>query len=200
MTARFLQRRIATATAAAALMAALAVPAFAQPAPVAPPPPAGAAAPGAERPHRMPSPEERQARMARHAEALRQKLQLTPAQQPAWDAFTAAMQPQGPRPARLDAQNLDQLTTPERIDRMRALRAQRSAEADRRDEAVKTFYAALNPAQQKVFDQESRRMHGHDGMRGKDGKDGRPGRDGKPGGHGAHGERAPAPPAPPASR
>ncbi|SFD74975.1 Spy/CpxP family protein refolding chaperone [Paracidovorax konjaci] len=196
MTARFLQRRIASATAAAALMAALAVPAFAQPAPVAPPP-AGAAAPGAERPHRMPSPEERQARMARHAEALKQKLQLTPAQQPAWDAFTAAMQPQGPRPARLDAQGLDQLTTPERIDRMRALRAQRSAEADRRDDAVKTFYAALNPAQQKVFDQESRRMHGHDGMRG---KDGRPGRDGKPGGHGAHGERAPAPPAPPASR
>ncbi|WCM93193.1 Spy/CpxP family protein refolding chaperone [Acidovorax sp. NCPPB 2350] len=190
MAAPFLQRRIASATAAAALLAALAVPAFAQPAP----PPAAAPAPaGAERPHRMPSPEERQARMARHAEALKQKLQLTPAQQPAWETFTAAMRPQGPRPARLDMEGMDRLTTPERIDRMRAVRAQRGAEADRRDEAVKTFYAALNPTQQKVFDEESRRMHGHDGMRG---KDGRPGRDGKPGGHGAHGERAPAPPPP----
>ena len=187
MTAPLLQRRFATAAAAAALAAVLATPAFAQ---SAPPPPSGApaATAGAERPHRMPSPEQREARRAQRAEALRQKLQLTPAQQPAWDAFTAAMRPQGPRP---DMAGMAQLTTPERIDRMKALRAQHNAEADRRDEAVKTFYAALTPAQQKVFDQESRHMHGKDGMRGKDGKPGGPG-----GRHG-HGQPASAPVAPP---
>ncbi|WP_375574963.1 Spy/CpxP family protein refolding chaperone [Paracidovorax oryzae] len=181
MTAIFLQRRFATAATAAALTALLAAPSFAQ----QPPPQAAPPTAGAERPHRMPTPEEREARMARRAEALRQKLQLTPAQQPAWDAFTAAMRPQGPRP---DMSAMAQLTTPERIDRMRALRAQHNAEADRRDEATKTFYAALTPAQQKVFDEESRRMHGRDGMRGKDGK---------PGAHGGmrHGA-APAPAAP----
>lgn len=184
MTAPLLQRRFATAAAAAALAAVLATPAFAQ---SAPPPPAGApaATAGAERPHRMPSPEQREARRAQRAEALRQKLQLTPAQQPAWDAFTAAMRPQGPRP---DMAGMAQLTTPERIDRMKALRAQHNAEADRRDEAVKTFYAALTPAQQKVFDQESRHMHGRDGMRGKPGG---------PGGRHGHGQPAPAPVSPP---
>ncbi|MFD1840699.1 Spy/CpxP family protein refolding chaperone [Paracidovorax cattleyae] len=178
MTALFLQRRFATAASAVALTALLAVPSFAQTAPAAPP-----ATAGAERPHRMPSPEEREARMARRAEALRQKLQLTPAQQPAWDAFTAAMRPQGPRP---DMAGMAQLSTPERIDRMRALRAQHNAEADRRDETTKTFYAALTPAQQKVFDAEHFGMHGprHKGM---------------PGGHGPagrHGGAAPAPAAP----
>ncbi|WP_415842362.1 Spy/CpxP family protein refolding chaperone, partial [Paracidovorax anthurii] len=167
MAAPFLQRRIASATAAAA------------PAPA-----------GAERPHRMPSPEERQARMARHAEALKKKLQLTPAQQPAWETFTAAMRPQGPRPARLDMEGMDRLTTPERIDRMRAVRAQRGAEADRRGEAVKTFYAALNPTQQKVFDDESRRMFGHHHRPGMDGQG--PGGKPHPGHGGPRGERAPA--------
>lgn len=187
MTAPLLQRRFATAAAAAALAAVLAVPAFAQPAPPAQPG-APAATAGAERPHRMPSPEQREARRAQRTEALRQKLQLTPAQQPAWDAFTTAMRPQGPRP---DMAGMAQLTTPERIDRMKALRAQHNAAADRRDDAVKTFYAALTPAQQKVFDQESRHMHGRDGMHGKDGR---------PGGHGGrhgHGQPAPAPVAPP---
>ncbi|MDT0136602.1 Spy/CpxP family protein refolding chaperone [Acidovorax sp. PRC11] len=187
MTAPLLQRRFATAAAAAALAAVLAAPAFAQPAPPAQPG-APAATAGAERPHRMPSPEQREARRAQRTEALRQKLQITPAQQPAWDAFTAAMRPQGPRP---DMAGMAQLTTPERIDRMKALRAQHNAAADRRDEAVKTFYAALTPAQQKVFDQESRHMHGRDGMHGKDGK---------PGGHGGRhgqGQPVPAPVAPP---
>jgi len=186
----FFQRRIAGAAAATALLAALAAPAFAQtPAPSAPP----AAGQSQEGPrHRMPSPEQRQARMEQRANALQQKLQLTPAQQPAWETFKAAMQPPE-RGARLDPKGLDQLTTPERIDRMRAMRAQHSAEADRRGEATKAFYAALTPAQQKTFDEESRRMHRHHpGMGGP--KDGEPGKHGRHGG--PRGERPAAPAAP----
>ena len=106
--------------------------------------------------------------------ALKAKLQLSAAQESAWTQFTAAMQP-GERPARPDFKELDKLTTPERIDRMRELRARHTAQADKRDEAVKTFYAALSPEQQKTFDAEFHRqgpgkhwggrdhggMHGH---------------------------------------
>lgn len=180
--ALLLTQRIAATSIAAALLAAVAAPVLAQPAPAAPPAVA-APAPADDQPgprhHRGPSPEQFREHMAQRAAQLKQKLQLTPEQEPAWTAFTSAMQPPaGPRHARLDPQAMDGLTTPERIDRMRALRAQRATEMDRRDEAVKTFYAALTPAQQKTFDAETRSM--------------RPGRDGEPGRHGGKGGAAPA--------
>jgi hypothetical protein len=53
------------------------------------------------------------------------------------------------RPERGEFENL---TTPERIDRMRAMRTTRNAEMDRRADATKTFYAALSPQQKKLFD------------------------------------------------
>jgi hypothetical protein len=63
------------------------------------------------------------------------------------------------------------LATPERIDRMRAVRAQRNAEMDKRMDATKTFYAALSAEQKKTFDAEGMRF-----LRG-----------GKRGGFGGHG-------------
>ncbi|PWW46922.1 Spy/CpxP family protein refolding chaperone [Melaminivora alkalimesophila] len=111
----------------------------------------------AERRHARMGPEQREQMRARRAEAFKQKLALTPAQQPAWEAFLQAMQP-GERHARLDARAMDQLSTPERIDRMRAIRAQRAAEMDRRGDAIKAFYAELNAEQQKTFDAEGLRM------------------------------------------
>jgi hypothetical protein len=157
----FFQRRIA----AAAMMAALALPVLAQPAPSAPPA-AGASAEQARKPGDWQ--ERRQAYMAKHTNALKAQLKLTPAQEPAWAAFTAAMQPaeRSARLDRLDRKEMEKLTTPERIDRMRALRAQYAAEADRRGEAVKTFYAALTPAQQKTFDAQAQHMRGKGGYRG----------------------------------
>ncbi len=98
-------------------------------------------------------------RMAQRMAAFKEKLQLTAAQENDWNTFTAAMKP-GERTARLDMKGMDQLTTPERIDRMRAIRAQRSAEADRRGEATKAFYATLTPQQQKTFDAQTLRMGG----------------------------------------
>ena len=91
-----------------------------------------------------------QQRRAQREARLKQILQITPAQDSAWNAWTAARRPadmQRPNPG-----ELAQLPTPERIDRMRALRTARSAEMDRRSDATKVFYAALNPSQQKAFD------------------------------------------------
>ncbi len=160
--------------AATALLAALALPVLAQTAPATPP--AASASSAAESRHQAGNRHGRHhgdhaQRHARHLAELKGQLQLTAAQEPAWTAFTAALQP-AERPARLDREGMDKLTTPERIDRMRALRAQHAAEADRRGEATKAFYAALAPEQQKTFD--ARTLHGH-------------------GGHGGHGKPAPAP-------
>lgn len=86
---------------------------------------------------------------------LRQKLQISGSQDAAWNSYAAAMQP--PARQRPDPKALARLTTPERIDQMRALRQQRDAEMDRRAEATKAFYAQLTPEQQKTFDAETAR-------------------------------------------
>lgn len=95
--------------------------------------------------------ERRQQRVAQRQERLKQILQITPAQEGAWSTWIASRQAGKPL-QRGQRAELARLTTPERIDRMRTLRAARAAEADRRGEATKTFYAALTPAQQKAFD------------------------------------------------
>lgn len=58
-----------------------------------------------------------------------------------------------------DRAEMDKLTTPERIDKMRALRTQRDAEMDKRADATKAFYATLTPEQKKVFDANTARSH-----------------------------------------
>lgn len=104
--------------------------------------------------------------MARRLGKLKEKLQISRGQEGAWEAWTAALQPaQFQRPER---GALARMTTPERIDRMKALRAQRTAEMDKRLDATKAFYAQLNPEQQKTFDRVGLRFakrfgHGHRG-------------------------------------
>lgn len=99
-----------------------------------------------------------QARMEQHHAALKVKLALTPAQEPAWTAFTASMKPAaGMAPiARPDPADMAKLTTPERLDKMKALHEQRTAQhtamMDKHTQAIKTFYATLAPEQQKTFD------------------------------------------------
>lgn len=103
------------------------------------------------------------ARHTQHLQELKGKLQLTPAQESAWTSFSSAMQP----PAMAGGheqhrQDMASLSTPERLDRMKAMRTQRQAEMnghmDRRAEATKAFYATLTPEQKKVFDTETARM------------------------------------------
>ncbi|MHB1124092.1 MAG: Spy/CpxP family protein refolding chaperone [Ramlibacter sp.] len=98
--------------------------------------------------HRL---EHQQQRAAQRQTRLKQILQITPAQEGAWSTWIASRQAGKPF-RRGQRAEFDQLTTPERIDRMRTRRAARVAEADRRGEATKAFYAALTPAQQKAFD------------------------------------------------
>ncbi|UUZ70195.1 Spy/CpxP family protein refolding chaperone [Polaromonas sp. P2-4] len=119
-------------------------------------------------------PAKMQAWMAKRQAELKAILKITPAQEGAWTSYTAAMQPpaHGARPTPEQRAEFDKLTTPERIDKMRALRGQRMAEMtaamDKRGDATKTFYAALSPEQKKTFDAEHKgRMgrggHGHHG-------------------------------------
>ena len=183
MTAAFSSRRwVATA-----MLAALTLPALAQTQAPAP-----AAAQAASAPARKAGDmaQRYQERMAQRQAALKEKLKLTAAQESAWTQFTAAMQP-GERPARPDFKELDKLTTPERIDRMRELRARHTAQADKRDEAVKTFYAALSPEQQKTFDAEFHRQ-GPGKHRGGRDHGGMHGHHHGPDGHGGRGPGGPA--------
>ncbi|WPB57026.1 Spy/CpxP family protein refolding chaperone [Xylophilus sp. GOD-11R] len=132
---------------------------FAQTAPAPAPQTAPQAGPHGE--HRGPGgrfdPAQREARAQKQLAVLKAKLRITPQQEGAWTTFTTAMRPapeagrpgQGPK---FDREELAKLTTPQRVDRMRELRARHMAEADAKGDAVKTFYAALNPAQQQTFD------------------------------------------------
>lgn len=105
-------------------------------------------------------PAKMQAWIAKRQAELKARLQLAPEQEGAWTAFTAAMQPpaRAARPTPEQRAEFAKLSTPERIDKMRTLRTLRMAEMnaflDQRGEAIKTFYAALNPEQQKTFDAE----------------------------------------------
>lgn len=105
-------------------------------------------------------------RMAERQAALKAELKITADQEPAWNAFVARTQPQA-RPARQGPRkDWSALTTPQRLDKMAAMKAERDARMGQRHDAIKSFYAALNAEQQKVFD--ARQMQGYQraGMKG----------------------------------
>jgi periplasmic protein CpxP/Spy len=135
-----------------ALLGAAASAQPAQPAVVAPgPAPSVMPAPGHHPMMREHFGQRMQEHRAHRDAALKQILQITPSQEGAWNTWLAARHP----PANMQRPQRDhfaQLTTPQRLDRMREMRAQRDAQMDRRAEATKAFYAALTPAQQKAFD------------------------------------------------
>ena len=153
----------------------LATAGFATMAQTPPPPPQGPGA-GAHMSHRDPAQWEARMtqRRAEHEAVLKAELNLTPAQEGAWSQFTAAMRPQAhKRWTQADRAKMRvemaKMTTPERIDKMHAMRAERAANMDKRANAVKTFYAALSPEQQRVFDATSMSMMhggGHKGHKG----------------------------------
>ena len=150
-----------------AMLAALSVPVLSQSAAAADAP---AAAPTHEAhggKHHRPDPKQMEARMEKRLQALKTALKLSGDQEAAWTTYTAAIKPQRPaageRPERPDHKALAAMTTPERIDAMQALHSKRHAEMqarmDQRNQATKTFYAALNAEQKKTFDAETLKMH-----------------------------------------
>jgi protein CpxP len=110
-------------------------------------------------------PAKMEAMVAKRNAALKAQLKITPEQEGAWTAYTTATKPPSKMDhKRPDREELAKLTTPERIDKMRALRDQHhkdmQAAMDRRDDATKTFYAALNAEQKKTFDNTHAKKHG----------------------------------------
>ncbi len=103
---------------------------------------------------------------AKRTAELKAKLKITAAQEGAWTTFTSAMKPPAhDAKQRPDRAELDKLSTPERLDKIRALRTQHltdmQAEMNKRDDATKAFYTTLTPEQKKVFDEEHARMGQH---------------------------------------
>jgi protein CpxP len=100
-----------------------------------------------------------QAYVAQRQAELKVRLNITPDQEGAWMAYTAATQPAARKGWRMTPEqraDVAKLNTPQRIDSLRAARIQRMAESsadmDKRDDAAKALYAALTPEQQKVMD------------------------------------------------
>ncbi|MGN1056787.1 MAG: Spy/CpxP family protein refolding chaperone [Comamonas sp.] len=154
------QRTLATAIAAAALLGTAALSAHAQPQPAAAPHQAAAAAHGPRAGHI-----DFAKIRAERTEHLKTVLQIQPSQQGAWDAYVKAITP-APR-AKADGStrpDLRKLTTPERLDLAQKLRKERTAKAEQREQATRSFYASLNPSQQKAFDAISAQRHGKPGM------------------------------------
>ncbi len=113
-------------------------------------------------------------RMDAHIHALHDILNIHPNQEAAFQAFIASMKPpeQGDHAhddhEHGDHHDMDRgpgemagLTTPQRLDRMAAKMAEHQAAFQRHASAVKTFYAALSPEQQKAFDALGAMRHGH---------------------------------------
>uniref|UniRef100_UPI004048E8A6 Spy/CpxP family protein refolding chaperone n=1 Tax=Limnohabitans sp. TaxID=1907725 RepID=UPI004048E8A6 len=111
--------------------------------------------------------EHRGERHTQHLAQLKAKLNLQAAQEPAWNTFIQSMQPPA-RIARPERASVEKMTTPERLDMMQAMKAQRDAHIQQRSEAT------LNAEQKQVFDKENVHkmkgfgMHGtkHEGGRG----------------------------------
>lgn len=104
-----------------------------------------------------------------HAERqaqLKVALQLTAEQEPAWNAFVARTAHEPRAMKGMAREDWAKLTTPERLDKMQALKAERDAQMAKRIDATKSFYAALTPEQQKVFDAQAHGGMQRAGMKG----------------------------------
>jgi hypothetical protein len=101
---------------------------------------------------------------AKRLQELKVFLQLQENQEVAWSTFSAALQTPMARPSPTNSAEMEKLTTPERIDKMMAMKAARDARINIRMTATKTFYASLNPQQQKVFDTHASKAMKRHGM------------------------------------
>ena len=102
------------------------------------------------------------ARMAKRQAALHDKLALTPAQEAAWQVFTAKMQ--ATLPTRPDVRPATALIAPERAERMAAFLQVAQQRAASRVQPIKEFYAVLSPEQQKIFDSQFQGHRHHFGV------------------------------------
>ena len=190
-----LNRRQLAATALGTAITALSFAAIAQntvpAAPVQAPPAASAAAPAEHRAqthaqrHGPQAQAERQQRfeqaLAERQSRLKDSLQLRADQESAWKDFIGQTQAK-PRVSgeRLPREQWAQLSTPQRLDRLEALKAERDAQFKQRNDGIRRFYSQLSPSQQKAFDAQrgmgmGLQHVGHPGHKGPAGHGPRPG-------------------------
>jgi periplasmic protein CpxP/Spy len=100
-----------------------------------------------------------------HQATLHEKLKLTAQQETAWKKFTAS-QPFPNKATQLDPAEMNKLTAPQRMEK--GLEHMRTMEKTMTEHlaALKEFYAALTPEQQKVFDAQTPRFGDRGGRRG----------------------------------
>lgn len=115
--------------------------------------------------HQKLTPEQRAQFRAQRIAKLHDALKITPAQENAWNAFVASMQPRTHEPH--DRAAWANLTAPERMAKMIEHQKQRTDALEQRQAALDTFYSVLNADQKKTFDEKAARFgHGHGMHRG----------------------------------
>ncbi len=109
--------------------------------------------------HGRMDPAKMQEHMAARQAEIKAKLKLNAAQEGAWNDYVATLRPPADMAARMGRDNrqkmhqdMQSLTTPARLDRMAAMKAERDAQMTRRVQATRNFYDVLTAEQQKVFD------------------------------------------------
>ena len=112
--------------------------------------------------HTQPTLEQVQAHFAERLDKLHDKLNLQASQEAAWSAFATAMTPTS-LPTRPDHADGDNLTAPERAQRRLDAFKQRESVLTGHVAAIKTVYAALSPEQQKIFDDNFKKLRRHHG-------------------------------------
>jgi periplasmic protein CpxP/Spy len=98
--------------------------------------------------------------IAARNQMLKERLKITSSQEAAWKIYTDAtrLKPDafGPRP---DMAALQKLSTPERVEKLRALTKQQvelmTSSNDKRFNAILALYASLTPEQKKIYDSEN---------------------------------------------
>lgn len=98
---------------------------------------------------------------ATHQAKVREALKLSPAQEPAWAAYQAAIKPQPRSAERSERADWKAMPAPERMEKKIDMSKQRIAKMEARLAATKILYAALSPEQQKLFDENSHRGGHH---------------------------------------
>ena len=95
-----------------------------------------------------------------HLATLHDKLKLTAQQEPAWKKF-AAIKPLADPANRPDPDEMQKLNAPQRLEKgLEHLKAM-EAKLTEHLAALKEFYAALTPEQQKIFDEQTPRFGDH---------------------------------------
>lgn len=101
---------------------------------------------------------------------LKDKLNITPAEEPAWQTFADKVNAQAKATAALHEKmrgemNSPGLTTPDRMAKMAEFLKTRSQHMAAMSEVTRTFYNALTPEQKTIFDKmhQGRMKHKHGG-------------------------------------